>query len=319
MRAFLILLMSFFGLVTSQAQQYQESPRSAAILSDTRYLSGDGTFGASYKQEDGVEFKEESDEFGNRKGSYSYIDPTGQRRTVTYTAGKDGFQATGDHIPTAAPQVLPEPVQPEYVPLPEYNPPDYQFPKGRFYDSRFETQNRYERVTASPKKPESKIQFQYEYQHNPTPVRYQPPNPEYESQYEEKKYESPQYRPTKYEHSQYQTRKYEPPRYQSPQYQSPQYQSPQHQSPQYQTPQYQTPQYQTPQYQSPQYEQPEYQKPLYSPPNRPPPPVSEYRPLSRPPPQYNEVTTSTPRRFYPPGKLDFNRTPDGFSYTFSKT
>ena len=84
--------MSFFGLVSGQAPEYQESPRSAAILSDTRYLSGDGTFGASYKQEDGVEFKEESDEFGNRKGSYSYIDPTGQRRTVTYTAGKDGFQ-----------------------------------------------------------------------------------------------------------------------------------------------------------------------------------------------------------------------------------
>lgn len=84
--------MSVAGLGHCQDPHYQESPRNAAILSDTRYLSGDGTFGASYKQEDGVEFKEESDEFGNRRGSYSYIDPNGERRTVTYTAGKNGFQ-----------------------------------------------------------------------------------------------------------------------------------------------------------------------------------------------------------------------------------
>lgn len=71
--------------------QYQ-SPQQAAILSDARYLAGDGTFGAAYSQEDGVEFKEESDVYGNRRGSYSYVDPTGQRRTVTYTAGKNGFQ-----------------------------------------------------------------------------------------------------------------------------------------------------------------------------------------------------------------------------------
>lgn len=82
-----LLLLVVLGLTSCQ-----ESPRNAAILSDSRYLSGDGTFGASYKQEDGVEFKEESDEFGNRRGSYSYIDPNGERRTVTYTAGKNGFQ-----------------------------------------------------------------------------------------------------------------------------------------------------------------------------------------------------------------------------------
>ena len=75
----------------SSSGQYQ-SPQQAAILSDARYLAGDGTFGAAYSQEDGVEFKEESDVYGNRRGSYSYVDPTGQRRTVSYTAGKNGFQ-----------------------------------------------------------------------------------------------------------------------------------------------------------------------------------------------------------------------------------
>ena len=84
-----ILLSCCAALASSQIDS-----RDAAILKDTRYLSGDGTFGAAYSQDDGVEFKEESDEYGNRRGSYSYIDPEGQRRTVTYTAGVNGFQVS---------------------------------------------------------------------------------------------------------------------------------------------------------------------------------------------------------------------------------
>lgn len=83
----------------------------AAILTDARYLSNNGEFGAAYTQGDGVEFKEEADAEGNRRGSYSYVDPNGQRRTVTYTAGKDGFKATGDHLPVA-PTPVPVPAVP---------------------------------------------------------------------------------------------------------------------------------------------------------------------------------------------------------------
>ncbi|XP_011313470.1 flexible cuticle protein 12-like [Fopius arisanus] len=83
-----LVIIALYLVAVSVAQHSQN----AAILSDMRYLSGDGTFGASYKQEDGVEFKEESDANGDRKGSYSYVDPNGVRRTVTYTAGKNGFQ-----------------------------------------------------------------------------------------------------------------------------------------------------------------------------------------------------------------------------------
>ncbi|XP_043484360.1 early nodulin-75 [Leptopilina heterotoma] len=293
MHTIFLLLVSVAGLGHCQDPHYQESPRNAAILSDTRYLSGDGTFGASYKQEDGVEFKEESDEFGNRRGSYSYIDPNGERRTVTYTAGKNGFQASGDHIPTAPPQIPPEPVQPEYVPLPQYNPPDYQFPKERFYDSRFQTQNQYEpQIVEAPKKVEPKITFQYEYHHDPNSVKYQSPTAEFESQY--------QLQP-------YQQRKYQP----APPPRPAQY----HQSSQ---PSHEL-QSQAFNYQTPQYVPSHYQKSYNSGPYRSPAPVSEYRPLSKPQSHYNQITTPAPRRFYPPGKLDFNRTPDGFSYSFSKT
>ncbi|XP_031834403.1 cuticular protein 19 [Nomia melanderi] len=209
--------------------QYQ-SPQQAAILSDARYLSGDGTFGASYSQEDGVEFKEESDVYGNRRGSYSYVDPTGQRRTVTYTAGKNGFQATGDGIPVPPPQVPP---QPEYEPLPQYNPPDYQPPN---YNPP--PQSRYQRPSPPVYEPQPQPQPQPEYQ----------PEPQY------------RYRP-------------QPPPPPPPEIQS---------------------------------------VPSYNP--RP-----QYQPPARPPPQYNAITTPAPRRFYPPGKLNFNRTPDGYSYTFSKS
>ena len=84
---------AFATTALSQSPPYRHrSSQDAAIISDARYLQGDGTFGAAYTQEDGVEFKEESDANGDRKGSYSYVDPTGHRRTVFYTAGKNGFQ-----------------------------------------------------------------------------------------------------------------------------------------------------------------------------------------------------------------------------------
>ncbi|XP_078037878.1 cuticular protein 19 [Augochlora pura] len=154
--------------------QYQP-PQQAAILSDARYLAGDGTFGAAYSQEDGVEFKEESDVYGNRRGSYSYVDPTGQRRTVSYTAGKNGFQATGDGIPVPPPQVPP---QPEYEPLPQYNPPDYQPPI-----RRPPAQQPYQRPTAPVYEPQPQPppvyqpEPQYAYRPRPPP----PPPPEIES------------------------------------------------------------------------------------------------------------------------------------------
>ncbi|GJQ81568.1 hypothetical protein Trydic_g9945 [Trypoxylus dichotomus] len=202
--------------------------RNIAILKEQRYLSGDGTFGATYSQEDGVQFKEESDASGNRVGTYSYVDPNGQRRTITYTAGKQGFQATGDGIPQAPPTQLPVAPQPLYKPLPEYNPPDYQ-------------------------EPEYRPQPQQQPQYQPPPQQYQP---------------QPQYQP--------------PPQQYRPQPQP---------QPQYQPP----PQ---PQYQPP--PQPQYQ-----------PPPQEYQP--------SYSTTPAPHRFYPPGKLSLNRSPDGFSYSFQKS
>lgn len=117
-----VILSALVALSVAQRENYHQNSQQAAIISEQRYLSGDGKFGAAYTQEDGINFKEETDADGTRHGSYSYVDPSGQRRTISYTAGKNGFQASGDHLPVAPP-APPQPIpQPQYEPQPRYQP-----------------------------------------------------------------------------------------------------------------------------------------------------------------------------------------------------
>jgi hypothetical protein len=52
----------------------------------------------NYSTDDGNERQEDIDSDGNINGHYSYIDPTGKRIVVNYTAGVDGFKARGNHF-----------------------------------------------------------------------------------------------------------------------------------------------------------------------------------------------------------------------------
>lgn len=171
--------------------KYAGDPRTAAIVQEARYLSGNGAFGAAYQQEDGINFKEETDADGNRRGSYSYIDPSGQKKTVNYVAGKNGFQAVGDHIPTAPHSVPPTP---GYTPDPRYNSPDYKAPQysapqqynapaaprnyggkpnvddGQYYPELYEQEN-----YVAPQK-----QYQAQPQYQQPQPQYQQPQPQYQ-------------------------------------------------------------------------------------------------------------------------------------------
>jgi hypothetical protein len=120
---FRFVLLSALAIAASAQHNggYHSNPKTAAILTEQRYLSGDGKFGSAYTQEDGTDFKEETDSDGTRHGSYSYIDPSGQKRTVSYTAGKNGFQASGDHLPVAPPAPAQPAPQPQYQPQPNNN------------------------------------------------------------------------------------------------------------------------------------------------------------------------------------------------------
>ncbi|ODM97347.1 Pupal cuticle protein 27 [Orchesella cincta] len=116
------------ALVAAVAGQRYVDPKQAAILQEARYLSGDGSFGSAYNQEDGTQFKEETDAEGNRKGQYSYVGDDGKTITVAYTAGKNGFQVTGDHLPKAPapPPHSAQQQQQAYRPQQQYNPAPQQ-------------------------------------------------------------------------------------------------------------------------------------------------------------------------------------------------
>lgn len=49
-----------------------------------------------------------------------------------------------------------------------------------------------------------------------------------------------------------------------------------------------------------------------------PAPVQQVRQQNYNVPQQSYETTPSPNRFFPPGKLNLNRTPDGFSFQFNK-
>lgn len=277
----LVLLVQ--GQRSAKSARYTDDPRQAAILSEERYLSGDGTFGAAYTQEDGVDFKEESDANGDRRGSYSYVDPSGQRRTISYTAGKNGFVATGDHLPVG-PAAPAQPAQ--QAPQPRYNPaPQQQVQQssrgipneddGQYYPELYDNDN-------------SPVRAQPKYQAAPAP-------------------QQPQYRPApqQQQYSGAQEQQYAP----APQ---PQYKP----APQ---PQYR-PAPQQQQYSGVQQQQ-AYVAPKVAPQYNTAPQQFSGAQQSAPAPrqqQYvQEERTEQPSRFFPPGKLDLNRSPDGYSYSFS--
>ncbi|XP_030370958.1 uncharacterized protein LOC115621444 [Scaptodrosophila lebanonensis] len=213
----------FLALTTLVAlaagQNYHQDPKTAAIISEQRYLSGDGKFGAAYTQEDGINFKEETDADGTRHGSYSYVDPTGQRRTISYTAGKNGFQASGEHLPVAPP-APPQPVPTAAVPQsqPAYRSNDYDDGSydPRYNDPSFNQQQSYQQPAPQPQYRPAPVPVQPNY--NPAPA-YQPapqpaynpaPQPQYQPQ------QQPYYQPQPQQQPYYQTTTPNPHRFSPP-------------------------------------------------------------------------------------------------------
>lgn len=82
-----------------------------AILSYENVNNGDGSYRFSYETENGIKAQEQGEvknkgsenEIQSVSGSYSYTAPDGQVITVTYIADENGFQPSGDHLPTPPP------------------------------------------------------------------------------------------------------------------------------------------------------------------------------------------------------------------------
>jgi hypothetical protein len=78
-------------------------------------LQGDYKFG--YHTGDGGSFREETRlPDGTVQGAYGFIDANGKQRIVKYSAGKDGFKAEGDDVPSPAVPIGPSSAPQQYAP-----------------------------------------------------------------------------------------------------------------------------------------------------------------------------------------------------------
>ena len=80
------------------------------ILSHKQALNHDGNFKYLFTSENGLAQGESIAPDGSRNGGYSYVDPTGRKISVKYTAGKEGFKILeADHLPKAPQPLAPVP------------------------------------------------------------------------------------------------------------------------------------------------------------------------------------------------------------------
>merc|ERR1712071_565212 len=70
------------------------------IVSSTSEMNADGSYSFAFESEDGIKVEESG---SVSKGSYSFTDADGVVLTVNWVADENGFQATGDHLPTPPP------------------------------------------------------------------------------------------------------------------------------------------------------------------------------------------------------------------------
>jgi hypothetical protein len=112
----IVIVLAFVAAAFAQRGQQPQQP--IPILAYENEVPGDGTYRYSYQTGDGITAEEQGeqrpvpDENGVvepgtvNRGSFSYTSPEGQLITVTYIADENGFQPTGDHLPTPPPVPL---------------------------------------------------------------------------------------------------------------------------------------------------------------------------------------------------------------------
>ena len=112
-------------------------------------LNQDGTFNYAFAADNGLQQGESISPDGTRRGAYSYVDPNGQKITVRYTAGKDGFKVEGDHLPRA-PAPIPAAAAPVAAPAPAVAPQNGFVPRASpYYQSSPSYSQNYQGLSAN--------------------------------------------------------------------------------------------------------------------------------------------------------------------------
>lgn len=108
----------------SEQYNYQRTPP-PQILTHKQALNHDGNFKYLFTSENGLAQGESIAPDGSRNGGYSYVDPTGRKISVKYTAGKEGFRILeADHLPKAPQPIAPLPAAQSAAPH-TYRPQQY--------------------------------------------------------------------------------------------------------------------------------------------------------------------------------------------------
>jgi len=89
----------------------REDERYAHILKYDNINHGDGTYSYNYETSNGIAAEENGylrgrgsdNEIQTVQGSYQYYSPEGQLIRVVYIADENGFQPSGEHLPTPPP------------------------------------------------------------------------------------------------------------------------------------------------------------------------------------------------------------------------
>ncbi|KAK4018407.1 endocuticle structural glycoprotein SgAbd-3-like isoform X3 [Daphnia magna] len=105
-----IIALAFLAVALA-APQGDKKP--IEIVSSNSEMNADGSYSFNFESADGTKVSESGsqkqvgpkpEDIGTvSKGSYSYTSPDGVVITVNWTADENGFQATGDHLPTPPP------------------------------------------------------------------------------------------------------------------------------------------------------------------------------------------------------------------------
>jgi len=109
-----LVIAIFLGVAAARPQQ---KPEEVVILRSEFEDKGDGTFNWASETSDGTKMEQSgflknpgTDEEGiSISGSYQYYAPEGELISLKYIADENGFQPTGDHLPTPPP--IPEAIQ----------------------------------------------------------------------------------------------------------------------------------------------------------------------------------------------------------------
>ncbi|KAI9587074.1 pupal cuticle protein Edg-78E [Glossina fuscipes] len=62
----------------------------------------DGNFNYAFETSNGIQ-QQEAGNIQGAAGSYAFVSPEGEKFFISYTADENGFQPSGDHLPTPPP------------------------------------------------------------------------------------------------------------------------------------------------------------------------------------------------------------------------